>query len=126
MSLSWTAAQRILFSGDEVAPFVMLYWQQEEPQPTIEQYARNLEKLLARRAEFDHVCWGHGEGLLDASLVEDCLENARQIMSGAEGEPMTRLPTGLRTSSCTASSPSELLRYKESHIGYDVRYVFDR
>ena len=61
------AKQRILFSGDEVAPFVMLYWQQDEPQPTIEQYVRNLEKLVARRSEFDHMCWGHGEGLLPAA-----------------------------------------------------------
>lgn len=117
--------RRILFSGDEVAPFVMLYWQQDEPQPTIEQYEKNMEKLAARRSEFDHVCWGHGEGMLDASLVDDCLGNARQILSGVEGEPMKLMEDGPEDFVMYKLEFKRVSEHKESHIGYDVRYVFD-
>src|SRR5512136_1765758 len=54
--------ERILFSGDEVARHVMLDWQQPEPQPTVEQHAVNMEKLLKHRRQFHYVCSGHGEG----------------------------------------------------------------
>jgi glyoxylase-like metal-dependent hydrolase (beta-lactamase superfamily II) len=118
--------QRIMFTGDEVAPFVMLYWQQDEPQPTIAQYARNVEKLLARGAEFDQICWGHGEGLLDASLVQDCLANARQILAGAEGEPMAPMEDGPDDFVMHRIEFKRMSHYKGSHIGYDVRYIFDR
>lgn len=117
---------RILFSGDEVAPFVMLYWQQDEPQPTIEQYVRNMEKLIARRSEFDHVCWGHGESLMDASLVDDCHANALQILSGTEGEPMTLNDDGPEDFVMYKIEFKRISEYKETHIGYDVRYVLDR
>lgn len=124
--------QRILFTGDEVGDFVMLYWQQDEPQPTVQQHARNLERLLARRAEFDYILSGHGQGLQDASLVEDCLENARRILSGIEGGPMAPRGDG----SGEGPDPRDFIMYrpefkrvstyKETNIGYDVRYVFDR
>jgi glyoxylase-like metal-dependent hydrolase (beta-lactamase superfamily II) len=117
---------RVLFSGDEVAPFVMLYWQQDEPQPTIEQYARNLEKLVARRSEYDYICWGHGESLLDASLVADCLENVRQILAGAKGDPMTLNEDGPEDFVMHRLEYKRVSTYKGSHLGYDVRYVFDR
>ncbi len=77
--------ERILFTGDEVAKGVMLYWQQNEPQPTIEQHARNMEKLLKHRKDFDSICSGHGEGLDDASLLNVLLEHDQWIMSGNEG-----------------------------------------
>jgi glyoxylase-like metal-dependent hydrolase (beta-lactamase superfamily II) len=124
--------QRLLFTGDEVADFVMLYWQQDCPQPTVQQHARNLEKLLSHRAEFDHILCGHGQGLQDASLVEDCLENARRILSGMQGEPMA--PRG--DSAGEGPDPRDFVMYrpefkrvstyKDTNIGYDVRYVFDR
>jgi hydroxyacylglutathione hydrolase len=124
---------RLLFTGDEVADFVMLYWQQEEPQPTVQQHARNLEKLLDRRAEFDHILWGHGQSLQPASLVDDCLENARRILSGVEGERM-----GPPRAEASEGGPDPLdfhmyqpefkrvSFHKGTGIGYDVRYVFDR
>jgi hydroxyacylglutathione hydrolase len=118
--------RRIMFTGDEVAPFVMLYWQQDEPQPSIEQYVRNLEKLQSHRAEFDHVCWGHGEGLMDASILEDCLGNARQILGGAEGEPMGAMEDGPEDFVMYRLESKRVSQYKESHLGYDVRYIFDR
>lgn len=118
--------QRLMFTGDEAAPFVMLYWQQDEPQPTIERYAQNMEKLLAHRGEFDHICWGHGEGLLDASLVEDCLANARQILAGTEGEPMAPMEDGPDDFVMHRIEFKRMSLYKGSHIGYDVRYILDR
>ena len=118
--------RRILFSGDEAAPFVMLYWQQEEPQPTIQQYAENMEKLLAHREDFDHVCWGHGEGLLDASLVEDCLANAKQVLSGIEGEPMTPMEDGPEDFVMYSIESKRVSAYKGTSIGYDIRYVHNR
>lgn len=119
------SGQRILFSGDEVAPFVMLYWQQDEPQPTIEQYARNMEKLMARRGDFDHVCCGHGEGLLEASVVEDCLANARQILAGSEGEPMQLQDDGPEDFVMYKLEFKRVSEYGDTRLGYDVRYVFD-
>jgi hydroxyacylglutathione hydrolase len=122
--------ERILFSGDEVAKGVMLYWQQNEPQPTIEQHSLNMEKLLKHRKEYDHICWGHGEGLDDASLVEQLLEHDRQIMSGLiEGEPM--VPRG--DASGNGPDPRDFRMYqiefkrisvyKGTSLGYDLRYI---
>jgi glyoxylase-like metal-dependent hydrolase (beta-lactamase superfamily II) len=125
--------ERILFSGDEVARGVMLYWQQNEPQPTIEQHARNMEKLLKHRKEFDFICSGHGEGLEDASLIDVLLKHDRGIMSGQlEGEPM--VPFG----DAPGDGPDprdfhwyqiEFKRrsvYEGNFIGYDARYVFNK
>lgn len=123
----------ILFSGDEVASFVMLYWMQEEPQPTIEQHAQNMEKLLKHRRAFDFICAGHGQGMEDASLVEDYLEHDRRIMSGLiEGEPMI-----LRGDSPSDGPDPRDFRmyqiefkrrslYKGTGLGYDVRYIHNR
>lgn len=120
--------ERILFSGDEAARGVMLYWQQNEPQPTVEQHARNMEKLLTRRKEFDFICSGHGEGLDDPSLVEILLEHDHWIMSGHEGVPFENKRRG-----SDSPPPEDLVwyqiefkrasNYKETFIGYDIRYV---
>lgn len=122
--------ERVLFTGDEVAPFVMLYWQQNEPQPTIERHAQNMEKLLKRRKEFDVICWGHGSAMDDAYLVENYLEHDHQILSGLiEGEPL------VFQSDTSGGGPDprdfrmyqiEFKRrsvYKGTSIGYDVRYI---
>lgn len=69
---------RILFSGDEVAPSVNLR--------NIVQYAKNMEKLMAVRSEFDYVCYGHGKDMCFASLVDCCYENAMHILEGNLGE----------------------------------------
>ncbi len=125
------AKGRILFSGDEVAKGVMLYWQQPGPQPTVEQHARNMEKLLKRRGEFDFICCGHGEGLDEASLVEPLLEHDRWVMAGNEGAPFE-----LKRGGPDEPPPEDLVWYqieykrtstfKGTVIGYDVRYVHDR
>jgi len=125
------AKERILFSGDEVAQGVMLYWQQKEPQPTVEQHAKNMEKLLKFRKEFDFICSGHGEGLEDASLIEVLLEHDRWIMSGNRGTQLE-----LKRNEPGSPPPEDLVMYqieykrasiyKDTFIGYDVRYIHDK
>jgi hydroxyacylglutathione hydrolase len=115
---------RILFTGDEVAPFVMLYWMQPEPQPTIEQHAQNMEKLLKRRPEFDFICWGHGSGLDDASLVDDYLEHDRRILSGLiEGEQFVMSPDGPADFHMYQIEFKRRSMYKGTGLGYDLRYI---
>lgn len=125
--------QRLLFSGDEAARGVMLYWQQSEPQPTVEQHARNMQKLLQHRKEFDHVCSGHAEGLEDISLVEQLLEHDHGIMSGQlQGEPIHPR----NDASGGGPDPRDFRWYQVefkrrsvsngTFIGYDVRYIFNK
>ena len=119
--------ERILFSGDEVGNFVMLYWMQEEPQPTVEQHARNMEKLLKHREAFDFICAGHEPVMGDASLVEEYLEHDRRILSGVlEGEQMVMhdgFPEDLRMYQLEFKRTSV---YKRTGLGYDLRYVHNR
>jgi len=119
--------ERILFSGDEVGDFVMLYWMQEEPQPTVEQHAHNMEKLLNHREAFDFICAGHGEGMVAASLVEDYLEHDHRILSGRiEGEQMVMhddYPEDLRMYQLEFKRTST---YKGTGLGYDIRYIHNR
>ena len=123
--------ERIVFSGDEAARGVMLYWQQKEPQPTVEQHARNMEKLLMHRQEYDFICSGHGEGLDDASLVDVLLEHDQRIMSGNEGVQME-----MKRDEPGGPSPEDFVMYqieykrasiyKDTFIGYDIRYVHNK
>ena len=130
--------ERILFTGDEVEAGVMLYWMQAEPQPTIEQHARNMEKLLKHRNEYDFVCGGHERVMAAASLVEDYLEHDRQIMAGLiAGEPM--VPRGDAAAEAGAEARRkgpdprdfhiyqiEFKRrsmYRDTNLGYDIRYI---
>ena len=119
--------ERILFSGDEVGNFDMLYWMQEEPQPTVEQHARNMEKLLKHREAFDFICAGHEPVMGDASLVEEYLEHDRRILSGVlEGEQMVMhdgIPEDLRMYQLEFKRTSV---YKRTGLGYDLRYVHNR
>jgi glyoxylase-like metal-dependent hydrolase (beta-lactamase superfamily II) len=116
--------ERILFSGDEVGQFVMLYWMQEEPQPTIEQHAQNMEKLLNYREAFDFICAGHGQGMEDASLVEDYLEHDRRIMSGLiEGEQFVIPHDGPDDFHMYQIEFKRKSLYKDTGLGYDLRYI---
>jgi glyoxylase-like metal-dependent hydrolase (beta-lactamase superfamily II) len=119
--------ERILFTGDEVGNHVMLYWMQEEPQPTIEQHAQNMGKLFKHRQAFDFICAGHELVMGDASLVEDYLEHDRRIMSGLiEGEQMVMrddFPKDLRMYQIEFKRTSV---YKGTSLGYDLRYVYNK
>jgi hydroxyacylglutathione hydrolase len=124
---------RILFSGDEVARGVMLYWMQNEPQPTVEQHARNMEKILQYRKEFDFICSGHGEGLEDASLLDVLLEHDYQILSGLiQGEPVVLNGDGPKGGPDPKDFRWYQVEYKRrsvykgNFLGYDARYVFNR
>jgi glyoxylase-like metal-dependent hydrolase (beta-lactamase superfamily II) len=124
--------QRILFTGDEVAPVVMLHWQQPEPQPTVQRHSLSMEKLLRRRREFDFVCSGHGQGLEGAALIETLWENDCRIMSGIERGPMTesgeRGEDGPEPDDFVMYQPEykRVAVYKGVAVGCDIRYVFDR
>ncbi len=125
--------ERILFTGDEVAPNVMLYWMQEEPQPTIEQHAQNMRKILEYRQAFDFICSGHGTKLDDSCLVDYLLEHDQRIMSGeCVGEQMVPMkdpgndgpnPLDFRMYQIEFKRVSV---YKNTTIGYDVRYIFNK
>jgi glyoxylase-like metal-dependent hydrolase (beta-lactamase superfamily II) len=86
--------ERLLFTGDEVGRNVPLMWQRPDEQPTIEQYMNNMEKLMSRRKEYDFICTGHGEDLIDASYVDKCLACAKQILAGFDGEPLSERDIG--------------------------------
>ena len=119
--------ERIMFTGDEVDDRVMLYWMQDEPQPTIEQHAQNMEKLLKHRKEFDFICAGHERVMGDASLVEDYLEHDRRIMSGhrrrSDGHAWPDGPVDFRMYQIEFKRTSV---YKGTGLGYDLRYVHDK
>jgi glyoxylase-like metal-dependent hydrolase (beta-lactamase superfamily II) len=123
--------ERILFSGDEVAKGIMLYWQQNEPQPTVEKHLQNMHKLLKYRKEFDFICSGHGEGLDDASLIDILMEHDFWIMSGNEG-----IQLEMKREGPDSPPPEDLVMYqieykrasiyKDTFIGYDVRYIHNK
>jgi glyoxylase-like metal-dependent hydrolase (beta-lactamase superfamily II) len=79
--------ERILFSGDEImAPGIRLNC-------SVAQLEKNLQKIAARRSEYDRLC--AGSGILDASSVDKLLANARYILAGHEGaavQPRSRPP----------------------------------
>lgn len=119
--------ERILFAGDEVGHRVMLYWMQDEPQPTIEQHAQNMEKLLKHRQAFDFICAGHELVMGDASLVEDYLEHDRRIMAGLiEGEQMVMRADGPVDFRMYQLEFKRSSTYKGTSLGYDLRYIHNR
>jgi len=101
----------------------MLVWMQDEPQPTVEQHARNMEKLLQYRQEFDFICAGHNQVMGDPALIEAYLENDRRIMSGMEGEPWAPRPGGPADFHMPQPEFKRISVYKSTSIGYDLRYV---
>lgn len=125
--------QRILFTGDEIKPNVPLMWQQEAPQPTIQQYIRNVLKVLARRDEYDYICPGHGEDILDAAYVEKCLACASSIIDGNEGEQFVMRQPKTVEEAGKGPRPGDLVVYNLEYkrvasfdgvsIIYDKRYV---
>lgn len=79
--------ERMLFSGDEIFEgFITI-----SPVGSVAQYARNMQKLEARRGEFDRLATG-GFGVIDASWVEKFLANTQYILAGHAGEPLAQQP----------------------------------
>ena len=118
--------ERIMFTGDEVGSGVMLVWMQDEPQPTIEQHAQNMEKLLKYREAFDCICSGHEPVMADPSLIEDYLEHDRRIMSGMEGDPWVPHPGGPADFHMPQPEFKRTSVYKGTFLGYDLRYVHNK
>ena len=118
--------ERIMFTGDEVGSGVMLVWMQDEPQPTIEQHAQNMEKLLKYRQEFDFICSGHEPVMADPSLIEDYLEHDRRIMSGMEGDPWVPHPGGPADFHMPQPEFKRTSVYKGTFLGYDLRYIHNK
>jgi len=115
-----------MFTGDEVENGVMLVWMQDEPQPTVEQHAQNMEKLLKYRKDFDFICSGHERVMGDPSLIEDYLENDRRIMSGMEGDPWVPHPGGPADFHMPQPEFKRISVYKGTSLGYDLRYVYSK
>lgn len=118
--------ERIMFTGDEVGSGVMLVWMQEEPQPTIEQHAKNMEKLLHHRQEFDYICGGHDLVMEDSSIIEDYLEHDHRILSGKEGIQWTPDPAYPPDFHMPQPEYKRISTYKSTNLGYDVRYVHSK
>jgi hydroxyacylglutathione hydrolase len=118
--------ERIMFTGDEVDDHVMLYWMQDEPQPTVEQHAKNMEKLSKYRKDFDFICAGHGQVMGDPSLIEVYLEHDRRIISGIEGEQMVMRDDGPKDFRMYQIEFKRTSVYKSTSLGYDLRYVHNR
>ncbi len=118
--------ERIIFTGDEVDSRVMLYWMQDEPQPSIEQHAHNMEKLLKHRKEFDFICAGHEQVMADACLIKDYLEHDQRIMSGIEGEQMVMRPDGPPDFRMYKLEFKRSSVYKSTSLGYDFRYIHNK
>lgn len=118
--------ERIMFTGDEVEVVVVLVWMQDEPQPTIEQHARNMEKVLIHRKEFDFICTGHSLVMEDPSLIMDYLENDHRILAGKEGEPWVTLPGGPADFQMPQPEYKCISKYKNTTIAYDLRYIHDK
>lgn len=115
--------ERILFTGDEVDSFVMLVWMQNEPQPTIEQHAQNMRKLLQHRQAFDYICAGHETVMGDASLIDDLLENDARIMSGIAGDAFVVSADAPKDFHMPQIEYKRTSVYKGATLGYDLRYV---
>ena len=94
--------ERLLFSGDEFMPGVK--WLNG----TAENFMRNMEKVMARRHEFDRLCGG--PGIMDAAEADIHCEAAGLMLSGAVGEdaPPKAPPT----------IDNEII---DGHIVYDCR-----
>jgi hydroxyacylglutathione hydrolase len=116
----------IMFTGDEVEELVMLIWMQDEPQPTVEQHAKNMEKLLKHRQGFEFICTGHSLVMKSPSLIETYLEHDRRIMMGLDGGPWLPLPDAPADFHLPQPEFKRTSRFEGTTIGYDCRYVFSK
>lgn len=79
--------ERILFVGDEIGNHGKML------SGTVENFKKQLEKLMSIRSEFDYMCGG-SHSMIEADYVERYLENCNQILSGTEGKPLGGGPGG--------------------------------
>lgn len=74
---------RILFVGDELSNHG------KDLSGTVQNFADQLERLMAHRGEFDYLCGG-SDAMISADYVDRYLEACKQILSGVEGKPFER------------------------------------
>ena len=126
--------ERILFVGDNAGEHVMLMYQQKDPQPTIEQYAIHLRKLIEHYQEYDYICSGHGADIQDKEVLKKLLSNAEHIIEGNEGIPFPLMDNqeeenddGPRKGDFVMYLPEykRMSLYNDVGIGYDCRYVMN-
>jgi len=116
-------SEKILFSGDEVADFVVLIWMQNDPQPYVEQHALNMEKLLRYRDGFDKICSGHGDGFVEADIISRYLEHDHSIMAGKQSEPWIMAPGGPADFHMPQPEFKRISKYLDTNLVFDSRYV---
>ena len=72
--------EKLFFTGDEVMH------QGKSLRISVAAYEKQLQKLYARRKEYDRLCTG-GSGIISAVYIDNYLANARFILAGNEGQP---------------------------------------
>lgn len=89
--------QRLLFTGDNLARVVPLWYKCPHPQPSIARYAMYLSKVMEHRDEFDYICHGHAEEKMSGDMVNDALAAAERALAGnfdPEPPPKPKPPKG--------------------------------
>lgn len=76
---------RILFAGDEITNHG------KGLNGTVENFVRQLEKLMKHRSEFDSICCG-SHAMFEGDYIDRYLANARYILDGHEGVPAQMRP----------------------------------
>ena len=76
---------RILFSGDEIT------CHGKDLNGSVLNFKKQLEKLMAHRNEFDHICCG-SHSMFAADYVDRYLENVNYILEGHEGAQLRPMP----------------------------------
>lgn len=117
---------RILFTGDEVSTIpVALIYMQDDPQPTIEDYLAHLMKLKGFENQFDYVCSGHTTDLIDKTIIDEYIENCKQIMAGKLGSTDVMPENPPEDFHMPLIEYKRLSTYKRSSLMYDIRYIFN-
>ena len=87
-SVAWLdRTARILFTGDNLAAMTPLEYKRKDPQPSVELWVMSVAKLLARRDEYDYVCYGHAEDIADASMVNHAMMAGLLALDGVTDTP---------------------------------------
>lgn len=110
---------RILFTGDELETgWLNVNIRGEDcPGQTIENHYRNMRRLYEHYEEYDVLCPGHHGAPIDKSTLLEILHCDEMILRGVPGE--TDVP----------NPPSEgyrVMRYKQAHIGYNEKTIFEK
>jgi glyoxylase-like metal-dependent hydrolase (beta-lactamase superfamily II) len=117
--------ERILFTGDEIMPVAMLHYHQDTPQPSVNQFSKNLHRILAMRDSFDKLYSGHASKALTIDVVEKLLKAAEYIL--ADNETPRFVPPPPRGDGHQLEFPFiehvHMLEMDGVKIGYDTRYV---